>query len=61
MSDAERLLRRAGAERIPSTRHIVYLLQGERFTLRISRKYHPQELVKVKMRLRRMGLLERGR
>lgn len=61
MGDAERLLRRAGAERIPARRHIVYLLQGERFTLHRGTRTDDMELQKVKKRLRKLGLLERGK
>lgn len=58
MSEAERILKRAGGQQVRSRRHLVYLVGGERFTLhRGGKPSDQQELRTVRLRLRRLGLL----
>jgi hypothetical protein len=56
MTDSERLLRRSGAVMVPSRRHLVYLLRGQRFTLHRGGNPNHMEIVMVRRKLRRLGL-----
>lgn len=57
MTESERLLRRVGAVKIPCRSHTAYRLHGELFTLHTGgSKPCFRELIKVKSRLRKMGL-----
>ncbi len=58
VSEAERLVRRAGGVRIPAKRHIVYLVRGERFTLHSGTRPNSRELAGVRKQLRRLGLID---
>lgn len=57
MSDSEKLLRRFANHSFHTSRHKVYIVAGQRFTVHVGSKQNPQELPKIKAKLRRMGLL----
>ncbi len=57
MTEAEKLVRRAGGRQIRATRHKVFLIGEERFTLHTGTKPNPSELKKVRKKLMRLGLL----
>ncbi len=57
MSDSERLLRRFADRSFHTSRHKVYVVKGQRFTVHVGSKQNCQELPKIKTRLRRLGLI----
>lgn len=55
MRHVERLLINFGAVKVPATRHKVYLLMGERFTLHNGTKCVHFEDAQVRSKLRKLG------
>jgi len=55
MTDAHKLLRKAGATQVKSRRHSVWMFQGVRFTLHTGTKPNSQEIFRVKCKLRRIA------
>jgi len=57
MTEAEKLLKSAGAVPGRHGDHIIYYLNGVRFSLHRGNRPNPQEIYRVKKLLRRMGKL----
>ena len=55
MTEAQHLLRKAGATPIKSRKHDVWMLKGVRFTLHGGSKPNSQEIYRVKRELRRLA------